>query len=290
MTNQSPDKFDLAVCCRVYPGVSRNPIFGFKDKLALTRLNLETFKESLGDLKIKLWVLLDNCPPAYAELLREIFPTTQLELIPLGGVGNGATFIRQVDILSAQTDAELVYFAEDDYLYLPRSIERTVAFMRRHPEADFVTAYDHADFHSKYVHQFRGPEISEDGCRWRMVASTCLTFMARREALAESAPVFKTYVKNSDLGIWMALTKKRVRNPWSWIRSLGDGLYFPASHALAWRYAWRQILFGRRLTLWSPTPGLITHMEEAGLAPGVDWKGIFGERAKALQNVNPAKP
>jgi hypothetical protein len=280
MTN--PGKFDLAVCYRVYPGVSRDPIFGFKEKLPLFRLNLETFKESLGDLKIKLWVLLDNCPPAYADLLKSLFPETPMELIPLDGEGNGATFLRQVDILTAQTDADLIYFAEDDYLYLPRSLERTVNFMRRHPEADFVTPYDHADFHSKFIHRFCSPEIFEDGCRWRTVASTCLTFMGRRQALAESASVFRTYNRNSDLAIWMALTKKRVCNPWSWIRSCGDGLYFPASHALAWRHAWRQILFGKRRTLWSPTPALITHMENSGLAPGVDWEKIFGARAESL--------
>lgn len=277
------NKFDLAVCYRIYPGISREPIFGFKEKLPLVRLNLETFKESLGGLKIKMWVLLDNCPPAYTELFRAIFPEMLMELIPLGGEGNGPTFIRQVDILSAQTHADLVYFAEDDYLYLPRSLERTVNFMRHHPEADFATPYDHADFHSKFVHQFCGAEILEDKCRWRTVGSTCLTFMARRDALVESAAVFKTYNKNSDLAIWMALTKKRVRNPWSWIRSLGDGLFFSASHALAWRYAWRQILFGKRRTLWSPTPALITHMERSGLAPGIEWRQIFGARAEALQ-------
>src|ERR1700683_5208328 len=150
----NPEKFDLAVCYRIYPGVSRDPVFGFKDKLALTRLNLETFHERLGDLKIKLWVLLDNCPPAYTKLLKSIFPDTPMELIPLGGEGNGRTFVRQVEILSAQTDADLVYFAEDDYLYLPRSLERTVNFMRRHPEADFVAPYDHADFRSKFIHRF----------------------------------------------------------------------------------------------------------------------------------------
>jgi hypothetical protein len=285
MTN--PEKFDLAVCYRIYPGVSRDPVFGFKEKLPLVRLNLETFKESLGDLKIKLWVLLDNCPPVYAELLKTIFPHTPMELIPLNGEGNGRTFLRQVEILSSQTDADLVYFAEDDYLYLPRSLECTVNFMRRHPDADFATPYYHADFDSKYVHQFRGAEICEDNSRWRTVASTCLTFMARREAVAESAAVFKTYLKNSDLGIWMALTKKRVCNPWSWIRSLGDGLYFSASHALAWRYAWQQILFGKRRTLWSPTPALITHMDISGLSPGVAWEKIFGGRARALQEKRP---
>src|SRR4051812_42796696 len=92
MANARP--FDLAVCYRIYPGVSRDPLFGFKEKLPLARLNLETFKESLGGLKIKLWVLLDNCPPTYAELFKSIFPDTAMELIPLAGEGNGPTFRR----------------------------------------------------------------------------------------------------------------------------------------------------------------------------------------------------
>jgi hypothetical protein len=280
------DKSDLAVCYRIYPGVSRDPVFGFKDKLALVRLNVETFREGLGDLKVKLWVLLDACPPAYTALLREILVGVPMELIALGGEGNGATFLRQVEILSAQTDADLVYFAEDDYLYLPRSLERAVNFMRHHPEVDFVTPYDHSDFYSKYVHRSDGREILEDDCHWRAVASTCLTFMARRAALAESAAVFKTYNRNSDLGMWLALTKRNIWNPWSWIRSLRDGLFFTASYALAWRYAWRQILSGRRRALWAPRPGLITHMEISGLAPGVNWQEIFGMRAKALMQNN----
>jgi hypothetical protein len=280
---EANQKFDLAVCYRIYPGVSRDPIFGFKEKLPLARLNLETFREGLGDLKIKMWVLLDNCPPVYAELFKEIFPNTPMELISLSGEGNGATFRRQVNILSEQTDADLVYFAEDDYLYLPRSLERAVDFMRRHPEVNFASPYYHADFDSKYIHQFRDKEIVENNCRWRMVTSTCLTFVARRQAVAESIAVFNTYNRNPDLAMWMALTKKRVFNPWSWIRSLGNGIYFFASHALAWRYAWRQILFGKQQTLWAPTPSLITHMERSGLAPGIDWEKIFGERAKVLQ-------
>jgi len=285
MTMADLKPFDLAVCYRIYPGVSRDPIFGFKEKLPLVRLNLETFRESLGTLKVKLWVLLDNCPPEYGGLLREIFPDTAMELISLAGVGNGGTFQRQVEILGGQNDADLVYFAEDDYLYLPESLEKTVNFMRHHPAVDFATAYDHNDFHSKYIHRFHEAGIMDDGHRWRAVTSTCLTFMARREAVVGSVPVFRTYSRNPDLAMWMALTKRRVGNPWSWVRSFGDGKFFAASHAFAWWYGWRQILFGKRRTLWAPSPSLITHMETGGLAPGVDWGKIFGQRALRLQST-----
>lgn len=279
----TPSRYDLAVCYRIYPGLSGNPIFGFKEKLPLLRLNLETFKGSLGNLRVKIWVLLDNCPPPYAELLKTIFPDTDMEIIRLAGEGNGATFRRQADILAGQTDSELVYFAEDDYLYLPGSLQRTVEFMSAHPDADFATLYDHPDSHNKFIHRIRTEAIEEDGCRWRKVVSTCLTFMAQKRALVDSTKVFKTYNKNPDLGLWLALTKIRVCNPWSWVRSAGDGLFFSASHALAWRYAWHQIIFGKRRSLWSPMPALGTHMETNGLAPGVDWQGIFGARAAILK-------
>lgn len=282
-TKVKPD-FDLAVCYRIYPRVSGNPILGFKDKLAITQLNLETFKAAVGDLKIRMWVLLDNCPPAYAELVRAIFPDTPMDLIALKGEGNGATFARQIDILTGQQAAELVYFAEDDYLYLPRSLEPAVAFLRRHSEADALTLADHSDYHRRYVDRIRSRQHVEDGRRWRRVVATALTFMIRQQSLIETAEVFKTFCRgNSDLGLWMALTKLRVFNPWCSIRGFGDGKFIPGSQALAWWHAWRHILLGKRLTLWAPLPTLATHMENQSAAPGVDWEQVWGERARKLQ-------
>ena len=271
---------ELAVCYRIYPRVSGKPIFGFTDKLALVRLNLKSFKSALGGLKVKIWMILDNCPPSYQELATQLFAGTEVTFIGLGGEGNEATFARQIELPANQPAAELVYFAEDDYLYLPSSIEQTVAFMRRHVGVEFATLYDHADNYTKYIHQTRGAEIAEDGHRWRTVASTCLTFMARKSALVETSRVFQTFGhKNSDLGVWLALTKFRAVNPWSFIRSLSDGLFIACSHLLAWRHAWRQLLWGKRRSLWAPKPSLATHMELSGLAPGVDWEKIFGPEA-----------
>ena len=265
---------DLAVCYRIYPGLSGKPAFGLTDKLTMVRLNLQSFKAALGGLKVKLWVILDNCPPPYRALVTSLFAGPDLEIIATDQkLGNEGTFLKQLEILCGQTAAELVYFAEDDYLYLPGALAEAVAFMRRHPDADFSTLYDHADYQTKYVHQFLGQEFSEGGHRWGTVASTCLTFMARRTALVETRAVFATYARrNSDLGLWLALTKNRAVNPWRILRSAGDGLFFPASHVLAWRHAWRNLLFGPRRTLWAPVPSLATHLESNGVAPGVDWQ------------------
>lgn len=263
---------DLAVCYRIYPRVSGKPIFGFTDKFELAHLNLKTFKQAVGDLRLKLYFLLDNCPPTYEELVRNLFSNHPLEILRLNGEGNWATFRRQVDLLSKQSEAELVYFAEDDYLYLPGALEEGVKFFKRHPEVEFITLYDHADLDTKYIHQIHCQPIVEKNHTWRKVASTCLTFMARRKALTETEDVFRTFsAGNSDLGLWLALTKRGVLNPWSFLRSLKDGKFVSASHLLAWRYAAAQILHGKRRNLWAPRPSLATHMELSGIAPGVDW-------------------
>jgi hypothetical protein len=286
METKTPRDFDLVVCYRIYPGISRDPIFDFKDKLALVRLNLESFRAAIGGLKIKMWVLLDNCPLAYTELLKSIFHDTDMELIALAGEGNGATFARQIDILGEQRTADLVYFAEDDFLYLPGSLEQAVTFLRRHPDTDALTLADHKDI---YLHRIRSRQHLEDGRRWRETVATTLTFMIRREVLVSVSPVLKTFCSgNSDLGIWMALTKLRVFNPWCCIRGFGDGMFIPGSQALAWWHAWRHILFGRQLTLWSPMPTLATHMEKNTLSPGADWEQLFGNRARELQLPPPS--
>lgn len=278
------NQFDLAVCYRIYPRVSANPILGFTDKLALVRLNLETFKAAVGGLKIKMWVLLDDCPPAYADLVNTMFPDTDLVLIPLNREGNEATFVRQIDVLAGQKDSQLAYFAEDDYLYLPGALEQAVAFIRRHPEVDALTLADHSDYHRRYVDRIRSQGYVEGAQRWRSVVATALTFLIQHRALVETADVLKSFSRgNSDLGLWMAMTKLRVFNPWCTLRGFGDGKFIPGSQMLAWWHAWRYILFGKRRKLFAPIPTLATHMERRSAAQDVDWEQVFGERANQLQ-------
>jgi len=235
--NQQPS-WDIAVCCRIYPRVSKDPIFAFTDKLSLVRLNLESFKLALGNLRVRIWILLDNCPPAYKKMICDLFPENGLDIIDLPGEGNRRTFERQIGILSRQTDADLVYFAEDDYLYLPGSIEQAVMFFRQNPDADFATLYDHPDYRSLRIHNLSRADQRTDGThQWKTVVSTCLTFMTRRPVLTETAEVLNTYRKgNSDLGVWMALTKKSVFHLRTIPASLYDGRFFFASHLFAWGF------------------------------------------------------
>src|ERR1700761_2363000 len=91
--------YDLAVCFRIYPGLSGKPAFGISDKLTMVRLNLESFKPAMGNLKVKIWMILDSCPDEYRALVQEIFSSIDVEFIPLQKAGNEATFLKQIEVL-----------------------------------------------------------------------------------------------------------------------------------------------------------------------------------------------
>lgn len=276
---------DLAIAYRIYPGVSKIPAVFPDDKLKLSALCLQSLKNALGQLRVKIWVLLDGCPPIYEKLFRAYFCDDELEIIYLDKIGNLATFSMQVDILAGQTEAELVYFAEDDYFYLPDALVRMVSFARDNPDADFVTPYDHPG-----NYEFLGTEthlIRPFGDHhWRTASATCLTFLARRDSLVRTRDIFETYSrKNEDGSVWLSITQKsRLLNPFlHWRSATKFKLWLKA-----WFWGYRQILVGSRRKLWHAIPSLATHIESPCLAPVVDWRSEFA-RAQDDANIMIAK-
>ncbi len=268
-------KYDLAVAYRIYPGVSKVPAAHSDNKFALSELCLRSFRESLGSLKIKMWVLLDNCPTEYEELFLKYFPAEDLELIRLDGIGNNETFRMQVDILLNQKDSDYVYFAEDDYYYLPGTFEEFFNFFRDN-KADFATPYDHLDLYTMKIHDYKSRIITYGARHWRDVSSTCMTFMATRQSLAEARKVFLSYSRrNDDYSLWLSLTKINVFNPVLYLKYMLKGGSVFRSLLKAWYFCWRQIMFGKKFTLWSPMPTIGTHMESKCLSPGYKWDEIF---------------
>lgn len=264
---------DLAIAYRIYPRVSKRPAAWAHDKFKLSAYCLQTFRQALGSLRIKIWALLDGCPPAYEDLFRRYFSEEELIICKLDGVGNLATFSMQVDLLSNQTEAQLIYFAEDDYVYLPNALVEMVEFARNNDSVDFVTAYDHS---GNYDLPLAGERhwIKPFGARhWRTSTATCLTFLAKREALLSTRALFKTYLRrNEDGSIWMATTQKLgLFN----FRVYGRTVVMFKLWLKAWFWGSRQILFGRARRLWGPLPSLATHLESTCLAPVIDWEAEF---------------
>ena len=94
MTSAADPRYDLAIAYRVYPEVSkpaRSLTFG-DDKYLLSEVCFRSFKESLGALRAKIWVLLDSCPPEYEALFRRYVDPDDLVIVRLDGAGNRATF------------------------------------------------------------------------------------------------------------------------------------------------------------------------------------------------------
>jgi len=285
MNKTDSPKYDLAIGYRIYPKVSSHkPAIFADDKFKLARLCLKSFKSSLGSLKVKIWVLLDNCPPEYEEMFSQLWPAEDLVFKRFPGVGDATTFHEQSKTLMEQTDAEIVYLAEDDYFYLPNEFPLAVNFLRQNPDVDFISPYDHPDIYTTALHKVPSQERAVDGKTWRSCMSTTHTFLTTRTTLRSSRGVFlASYGRVSpDLSKWMALTKKRVFNPFFFTRSVITRPFWAASIFFSWRYLWRQILFGHAYTLWIPKPTIATHMVADMESPGLNWTKQFADSQKSI--------
>jgi len=270
--------YELAVAYRIYPRVSGPALdLGFgDDKYSLSEACLRSFKESLGTLHVKIWAILDGCPPEYEALFRKYFDDSQLVVLKLEGVGNHRTFATQIEVLLDQPDADLVYFAEDDYFYLAHQFSSMIEFLRSDAEVHFLSPFDHLDCYRLALHRTPKWIKTFAGRHWRTASSTCLTFLTRKETLAKYRAVFDSYVQgNFDSSLWLSLTKQRVCNPLFLIRSLIGGCFEWKIIVKAWLHCWRQILFGKRLKLWVPVPGIATHLDAHSLSPGFDWQHLM---------------
>jgi hypothetical protein len=272
---------DLAVAYRIYPGVSKTPAYFSADKLRLSEMCLQSFKRSLGNLRVKVWALLDGCPSEYEDMFRQVFQDQELEILSLDKIGNLATFSLQIELLIKQINARYVYFAEDDYFYFPNALEKMIAFMREHRDVDFVTPYDHPDSYDTSS-RFERHLVRPFGDRyWRTASSTCLTFLTSREILIRTQSIFRTYSHgNWDCPVWLALTQKvelaNLRVHWA-------NLFRMAIWGQTWRWGFRRLLFGKRYRLWVSLPTLATHMESTRLSPLIDWQRLFVDSQNSLE-------
>jgi hypothetical protein len=277
--------YDLAVAYRIYPKVSEasSLLPCGDDKYRLSELCLKSFKEAVAGLRVKVWVLLDGCPPEYAELFTKYFDPDDLTLLNLNGIGNQSTFLKQIEILLQQRDAEVVYFAEDDYLYLPGQFRSMLEFLRAHEDVHFVTPYDHLDCYTLELH--RQPKWLKVyvGRHWRTAASTCLTFLTRRDTLRKTQAVFRNYRRRSlDCSLWLSLTKQRVFDPFFFVAHLSQEPLFCKIVLKSWLYFWRQILLGKKWNLWIPIPAVATHLDSKALSPNIDWRALMQDQLRAM--------
>ncbi|MGA2587214.1 MAG: glycosyltransferase family 2 protein [Candidatus Aminicenantales bacterium] len=271
--------YDIAVAYRVYPAVSKTPLFHADNKFDLVRLSVKSFRSSLGNLKAKMYIFLDNCPKEYENIFLESFSRDDLEFIHSGGIGNYATFNLQIEYLLKQTESKIVYFAEDDYLYQEGMFEKAVYFLKKNKHVDFVSPYDHMDYYTLPFHSTGSYKMAfYCGLHWRTAHSTCLTFLTTKDVLRRTQHIFRSYSRgNHDCSMWLGLTKFNGLNVLTNLRNiLSSGFYFKI-YVKAIYYCWKNIFFGRKYYLWVPIPAIGTHLESSLISPGVDWYSIFNK-------------
>lgn len=282
MTNDS--EYDIAVAYRIYPGISKKPEIFPDDKLKLSELCLRSFRDSLGSLRAKVFVILDKCPPEYNSLFLKYFADKDVVFIEETGIGNARTFALQIKLLLEQTYSEYIYFAEDDYFYLPDQFKSAIGFIKEY-NAEFVTLYDHLDSYTLEIHNHPEKIVVSQGKHWRSTGSTCLSFLTTKRVLKETKNVFATYSKkNYDASIWFVLTKRNVFNPIKILATLGEMPMFKI-YGKAWLFCFGAILFGKKRTLWNPIPAGCTHIESGGLAPTIDWQNEFRKVQDKIDQV-----
>ena len=84
--------------------------------------------------------------------------------------------------------------------------------------------------------------------------------------------------------MWVCLTKYGVFNPFRVTKFAIKKKVFLLYYLNAWRYGWKQILFGRKYKMWCPIPSFATHMERDFLAPSIDWTDSFNKEIEKIRN------
>ncbi len=267
--------YDMAVAWRIYPGVSKTPLIFPTDKFMLVKTCLKSFINSTTGLKVKYFFILDGCPFEYKQLIKSIFPVSDVEIIETDKIGNWATFKKQVEILLAQVDADLVYFAEDDYLYREGEFHKMVQFLKASNDVDFVSGYVHMDTFTHPIHQHKKEKRSAFNQEWRTDSSTCLTFLTKKKVLEETKNVFLTYSKgNNDCSVWLVLTKTFILNPFAYLRFFFTNKESFNIMKMAVKYSWKYFFSTKKYSLWIPYPAIGTHLEKELVSPNVDWLAI----------------
>jgi len=193
---------------------------------------------------------------------------------------------------------DVVWFAEDDYLYRPESFRMLMAAAAAIPQADYLSmvgggALDQASPRTATRrHPRRGAADVPDaidvaGVSWFRGVSTTSTFGARLGVLREDARLLRQLPYSG--GAWDHTTCLTVqgRQPFSWAEVRGDLQPGGSGAALA-RGAFRASVRAgtnlrslrrpdRRRLLYLCDPVGTRHLELPGAADGLDWERVADE-------------
>lgn len=263
-------EYSVSVALRVSPILNRRQVY-FKSKYDLVKVCFESFLRALGDLDFELYVILDGCPKSFEKIFRENVRGNALRIVNVDRIGNSATFMLQIFLLSNLASSEYVYFAEDDYFYIG-SVKEMLELISKKSFIDFLSPYDHPDYHfRKDIHSYKIVSFEYNGRLWKNVMSTCCTFLTRKSTLKEACVVLESYKDVGDHLMWYLLTHKL---PIKSFLKIGYSPRYLRRTMFLLNYA-RKFSAKHTYSLWAPEPTIATHMQKGCLSPKIDWHKYF---------------
>ena len=258
------------------PNGKRRPSY-FTQDLALT-----SFARAIEQIRadVQVTFLVDgHLPGSSAELMR-----TLGEVVVGDWGSNRASYLAQVRLMATSVTADLVWFAEDDYLYQPRAFGSLLAAADAAPEAAWFALSGPTRTGLLEARVAQGPVayaplsrpggvVDVDGIGWRRIDSTTSSFGART-ATARSQRLLLRLCPGSGAA-WDRTTCLAVQGltPYPWRYILSDLLVpsTPTRHRssrIAWRLGSRLLvnvvamaLRRRGQSLIAPEAALIGHMD-----------------------------
>lgn len=204
------------------------------DKRACFRSLISSINNAFTDVS-KLHVILDGDDGDLTDYIERA--VADLNIIPfeiekIQLKSNALSLNYVYDTYMSKYAGSTVYFVEDDYLNKPNAIEMIAAGADKF---GLVTGYDHTDRYTRYDDAPYPLTIRLcNNMHWRTAESTTCTWAARGDVAVRIVPEAKKYLLE-DRTFFRSLIK--------------SGHY-----------------------LYTPIPGVTTHMNEMQLSPNFDWQ------------------
>jgi len=150
---------------------------------------------------------------------------------------------------------DIIFFVEDDYLWLPESVSEIIHILLKEEGVDYVTPYDHpVRYDKKFYFGVDLPHWNNEiylgkSRHFRSQESTCMTFATRGKTIKE------------DINLHLVYSPEEMKCP-------NDRELFRRLQCLG---GYNNAVTKRRLLV-GPVPSLATHVHLPYLAPIIDWE------------------
>ncbi len=249
----------LAVCIRVYPGISKEPIIK-GPKLSTFQKCLNSFLQGLDSFSfVDISILTDNCDELFLKGIKDVCienPNRVFCFVDSSKTGNQNTFLQQIEILSKKK-ADFLMFLEDDYYFLPNwSLSFFELVNKVGNDKCFFSGYRSSDYEHDFFHIYKKVKRSN-----LSEVSTTLSFIVSSSIFFNYKKVFMTFSKgNFDSVLWLNITDKFA------LRRLF--IVFIFNHDLiSFKKLVKYILFFKhvkKIPLYVPLYSFMIHLEKRG--------------------------